>query len=114
MNKRMTLLQAGLTSKREVRMWYFGETERQAQTALDKIQEENQQAIEQNMAASSQMGQAIQNQKGNPDEEGKAESEQRQQQPTPNDQTSTGGGQNNAGEGEEQQLQKQVLSQPKK
>lgn len=59
LNKRMTLLQAGLTSKREVRMWYFGESERQAQTALDQIQKENQQAIEQNMIASSQMGNAI-------------------------------------------------------
>lgn len=59
LNKRMTLLQAGLTSKREVRMWYFGESERQAQTALDKIREESQQAIEQNMIASSQMGNAI-------------------------------------------------------
>ena len=61
LNKRMTLLNAGLTSKREVRMWYFGETERQAQAALDKIREDNQEAIEQNMMVSSQMGQAIQN-----------------------------------------------------
>ena len=60
LNKRMTLLQAGLTSKREVRMWYFGETERQAQTALDKIKDENQQSIEQNMQFSSQMGKSVQ------------------------------------------------------
>ena len=60
LNKRMTLLQAGLTSKREVRMWYFGETERQAQTALDKIKDENQQAIEQNMQFSSQIGKSVQ------------------------------------------------------
>lgn len=64
LNKRLTLLQNGLTSKREVRMWYFGESERQAQSALDKIREENQEAIEQNMIASSQMGQAIQGQGG--------------------------------------------------
>ena len=61
LNKRLTLLNAGITSKREVRMWYFGEDERQAQTALDKIREDNQTAIEQNMLVSSQMGQNIQN-----------------------------------------------------
>ena len=80
LNKRLTLLQNGLTSKREVRMWYFGETERQAQTALDKIQEENQQAIEQNMVASSQMGQAIQQGNGTtPQAEGAEENKQQQQ-----------------------------------
>ena len=82
LNKRMTLLGAGITSKREVRMWYFGETERQAQTALDKIREENQQAIEQNMIASSQMGKEIRqetapNQSKNPTSEN-------QSQQTPN------------------------------
>lgn len=85
LNKRMTLLQAGLTSKREVRMWYFGETERQAQTALDKIQDENQQAIEKNMAMSSQMGQAIREGKptGTPDEQGQGQPSQEQQTPKP-------------------------------
>ena len=60
LNKRMTLLNAGLTSKQEVRMWYYGETARQAQDALDKIAEESQQAVEQNAVASSQMGQMMQ------------------------------------------------------
>ena len=41
MAKQMTLLQNGLTSKVEVRQWYFGETERQAQEALQKIKEES-------------------------------------------------------------------------
>jgi len=80
LNKRMTLLNAGLTSKREVRMWYFGEDERQAQTALDKIKEENQEAIEQNMVASSQMGQAIQNGQG---KEGEEQEEQIQDKMSP-------------------------------
>ena len=40
LSKQMTLLQNGLTSKVEVRQWYFGETERQAQEALQKIKEE--------------------------------------------------------------------------
>lgn len=38
--KRITLLQNGLTSKREVRQWYFGETERQAREALQEIEKE--------------------------------------------------------------------------
>lgn len=45
-NKRLTLMQNGLTSKLENRMWYFGETEQQARDALAKIAEENQQAQE--------------------------------------------------------------------
>ena len=63
LNKRMTLLNAGISSKKEVRMWYFGETARQAQEVLDEIAKENQQAIEQNAVASSQMGQMIQQSK---------------------------------------------------
>ena len=60
LNKEMTLLNAGITGKKEVRMWYYGENARQAQQALDEIQKESQQAIEQNAVASSQMGQMIQ------------------------------------------------------
>lgn len=41
LGKRMTLMQNGLTSKIETRMWYFGETERQAREALQKINEES-------------------------------------------------------------------------
>jgi len=41
LTKQITLLQNGLTSKLEVRQWYFGETERQAQEALQKINEES-------------------------------------------------------------------------
>lgn len=83
LNKRLTLLQNGLTSKREVRMWYFGETERQAQTALDQIQKEKQQAIEDNMAVSSQMGKEIRQQSGGKPQEnqqGNGEVQQKQQQ----------------------------------
>ena len=60
LSKRLTLMQNGLVGKVENRMWYFGETERQAREALDKIKEENQQAMEENMmaaqAASQNMG----------------------------------------------------------
>ena len=41
LGKQITLLQNGLTSKREVRQWYFGETERQAEEALRRINEES-------------------------------------------------------------------------
>ena len=49
LNKRLTLMQNGLTSKIENRMWYFGETEQQARDALAKIDEENQRAQESDM-----------------------------------------------------------------
>ena len=64
LNKRITLMNSGVSSKKELRMWYYGETERQAQDALDRIREENMEAIEQNAIASSQMGQAMQKSKG--------------------------------------------------
>lgn len=46
LGKRITLMQNGLTSKLELRMWYFGETERQAQEALQEIEGENQADME--------------------------------------------------------------------
>ncbi len=41
LTKQITLLQNGLTSKVEVRKWYFGETDRQAEEALQRINQEN-------------------------------------------------------------------------
>lgn len=46
---RMSLMQNGIMSKEELRMWYMGETERQAREALLKVQEENRIAVEDNM-----------------------------------------------------------------
>ena len=46
LEKRIVLQQNGIVSKVENRMWYFGETERQAQEALTKIAEEESQSIE--------------------------------------------------------------------
>ena len=43
LEKRILLMQNGLASKVENRMWYFGETERQALEALSKISKEQQQ-----------------------------------------------------------------------
>lgn len=49
LNKRLTLMQNGLTSKLEVRQWYFGETERQAEEALAQIDAENTKDMEQEL-----------------------------------------------------------------
>ena len=59
LTKRLTMMQNGLISKVENRMWYFGETERQAREALDKIKEDNQQAMEENMMAAQAAGQQM-------------------------------------------------------
>lgn len=62
LSKRLTLMQNGLASKLETRMWYFNETENQAKAALQKIDDEAKEAIATNMMAQSQMGEAAQNQ----------------------------------------------------
>lgn len=49
LGKRITLMQNGLCSKLELRMWYFGETERQAKDALMKVDEESQESMESNL-----------------------------------------------------------------
>lgn len=49
-NKRITLMNEGLTSKLETRMWYFGETENQALEALKRVNEENLQTMQQDLA----------------------------------------------------------------
>ena len=70
LNKRILLMQNGLSSKLETRMWYFGESKRQAQDALLKIQEESQLAIEQNMIASQMMAQDLNQGEGQEQNEG--------------------------------------------
>jgi len=54
---RITLMQNGLSSKLEVRMWYFGETEEQAREALAKIQDESLANAQQNLLDQMSMGQ---------------------------------------------------------
>ena len=80
LSKRLTLMQNGLTSKEEVRKWYFGETDRQAREALEKIQAENQQAMEENMIAAQAAGRVVSG--NNPDQQpnGKGGEEENQQQ----------------------------------
>lgn len=60
LSKQLSLLQNGIVSKTEVRMWYKGETERQAVEALDKIKEETLQDMEDNMAVQSVLGNTFQ------------------------------------------------------
>jgi A118 family predicted phage portal protein len=49
LNKRLSLMQSGLTSKLEVRMWYFGETKRQAEQALADIDAENMKSMQEQL-----------------------------------------------------------------
>lgn len=63
LTKRMILIQNGLASKLETRMWYFGETERQAREALIRIQQENLEAVQQNLDEMDLMGQTPQSKK---------------------------------------------------
>ena len=53
LTKRLSLMQNGLTSKLELRMWYFGETERQAEEALKKIEAESVSAMENELMVNS-------------------------------------------------------------
>lgn len=55
LNKRLTLMQNGIMSKLELRMWYCGETERQAQEALLKVQDDSMQSMEENLIMQSNM-----------------------------------------------------------
>lgn len=63
---RLTLLDKGILSKIELRMWYFGETEEQAREALAKVSEEKTEAIQASQEAFSS---------GQPKEDGEAEEE---------------------------------------
>ena len=56
LGKRLNLMQNGLASKVETRMWYYGETERQAIEALQKIREFSQMEMEQRMQTEMMMG----------------------------------------------------------
>lgn len=76
LSKRITLMQNGLASKLETRMWYFGETENQAKLALQQIEEESTQAMMQNIQAEQMkasiggQGSALEDEEEVEDEEG--------------------------------------------
>ena len=54
LSKRLLLQSNNLVSRLENRQWYFGETKRQAEEALLKIDEANLEALKQNIAIESQ------------------------------------------------------------
>ena len=56
LEKRLTMVDSGISSKLETRMWYFGETENQAKAALQKIDDEKKQSMETNIMAQQQLG----------------------------------------------------------
>ena len=56
LGKRMTLMDKGIMSKKELRMWYMGETEKQAREALLEVQEENRLAVEDNIMTQMDLG----------------------------------------------------------
>ena len=65
LTKRMILIQNGIASKLETRMWYFGETERQAREALMRVQEESLESVQQNINEMQMMGQTPESKKEN-------------------------------------------------
>ena len=63
LTKRLLLIQNGIASKLETRMWYFGETERQAREALMRVQEESLESVQQNLAEMDMLGQTPESKK---------------------------------------------------
>lgn len=63
LTKRMILIQNGIASKLETRMWYFGETERQAREALMRVQEESLESVQQNIEQMDMLGQVPESKK---------------------------------------------------
>lgn len=62
LEKRLSLINAGISSKLETRMWYFGETENQAKLALQQIDDEKKSSMETNITAQQQLGDMAQGQ----------------------------------------------------
>lgn len=63
LTKRLLLIQNGIASKLETRMWYFGETERQAREALMRVQEESLESVQQNLMEMNMLGQTPESKK---------------------------------------------------
>ena len=77
LEQRMSMINAGISSKLETRMWFFGETENQAKAALQKIEDEKKQSMETNIMAQQQLGEVGQGKdfsgnNNNPDSQQKA------------------------------------------
>ena len=65
LTKRMILIQNGIASKLETRMWYFGETARQAKEALMLVQQESLESVQQNIEEMNMLGQTPESKKEN-------------------------------------------------
>jgi len=63
LTKRIILIQNGIASKLETRMWYFGETERQAREALMRVQQESLESVQQNIEEMGLLGQTPESKK---------------------------------------------------
>ena len=63
LTRRMVLMNNGLAGKVETRMWYFGETEKQAREALIRIQQENLESVQQNIDEMKMLGQGPESKK---------------------------------------------------
>ena len=63
LTKRIILIQNGIASKLETRMWYFGETERQAKEALIRVQQESLESVQQNLEQEAMLGQTPESKK---------------------------------------------------
>lgn len=59
LSKRITLMQNGLASRLETRMWYFGETENQARLALQQVDKEATESMRQKAEAQIMTGQNL-------------------------------------------------------
>ena len=57
LTKRIILINNGIAGKLETRMWYFGETERQAREALMRIQQESLESVQNNIEEMQLLGQ---------------------------------------------------------
>ena len=56
LTRRMVLMNNGLAGRLETRMWYFGETEKQAREALIRIQQENLESVQENIEEMKMLG----------------------------------------------------------
>jgi len=63
LTRRMVLMNNGLAGRVETRMWYFGETEKQAREALIRIQQENLESVQQNIDEMKMLGQTPESKK---------------------------------------------------
>ena len=73
LTKRMILIQNGIASKLETRMWYFGETERQAKEALIRVQQESLESVATNLEQEALLGRTPDSKKEESPKEGEGD-----------------------------------------